>query len=357
MTLSTNQFFESVQARAYSKYPSLKEKGVFFKPDFFSPYVVDVRRDHLTQMQELISRAFHFEKPGQGPYSLLMGYDFHITSEGPRLIEINTNAAGALLVDLLTDNAGLIREKSFAEFFMEDLLDEFHSISPGHSPMAFAVVDDNLEAQGFFSEMLMYRDLVHERLKIPALVAEAKSFLWSPGEGLYSDTQQVDLVYFRSTDFELQSPSCEALRHAYESKTVLISPNPAEYRRLAHKERLFELAAHLKIDSPIRMSEDLWPKRKELVFKPMNKFASRGVYRGSSISRAKFLEIASDASYMAQTYYPPQVVSFGEQSYKCDIRCYVYQDTIELLAARLYQGQVTSFGAPGGGMAAVRIVD
>ena len=32
-----------------------------------------------------------------GPRELLMGYDFHITPDGPKLIEINTNAGGAFL--------------------------------------------------------------------------------------------------------------------------------------------------------------------------------------------------------------------------------------------------------------------
>ncbi|MEX0645340.1 MAG: hypothetical protein WD076_08515, partial [Parvularculaceae bacterium] len=33
----------------------------------------------------------------RGPIGAFMGYDFHVTPEGPRLIEINTNAGGAFL--------------------------------------------------------------------------------------------------------------------------------------------------------------------------------------------------------------------------------------------------------------------
>ena len=36
-----------------------------------------------------------------GPVSALMGYDFHITPDGPQLIEINSNAGGAFLNALL----------------------------------------------------------------------------------------------------------------------------------------------------------------------------------------------------------------------------------------------------------------
>ena len=36
-----------------------------------------------------------------GPLGAFMGYDFHLTGDGPRLIEVNTNAGGAFLNALL----------------------------------------------------------------------------------------------------------------------------------------------------------------------------------------------------------------------------------------------------------------
>lgn len=36
-----------------------------------------------------------------GPLGVLMGYDFHLAAEGPKLIEVNTNAGGAFLNALL----------------------------------------------------------------------------------------------------------------------------------------------------------------------------------------------------------------------------------------------------------------
>jgi hypothetical protein len=38
---------------------------------------------------------------------------------------------------------------------------------------------------------------------------------------------------------------------------------------------------------------------------------------------------------------------------KYDVRCFVYAGKIQLLAARLYQGQATNFRTPGGGFAPV----
>jgi len=40
---------------------------------------------------------------------------------------------------------------------------------------------------------------------------------------------------------------------------------------------------------------------------------------------------------------------------KSDVRCYVYDGKIQLVAARLYQGQTTNFRTPGGGFAPVRM--
>ncbi len=42
---------------------------------------------------------------------------------------------------------------------------------------------------------------------------------------------------------------------------------------------------------------------------------------------------------------------------KSDVRCYVYDGKIQLVAARLYQGQTTNFRTAGGGFALVRVVD
>src|SRR5690606_25579907 len=58
----------------------------------------------LPAYQELaLSRAPDIARREFGPRGVFMGYDFHIGAQGPRLIEINTNAGGALL------NAALAR--------------------------------------------------------------------------------------------------------------------------------------------------------------------------------------------------------------------------------------------------------
>lgn len=44
-----------------------------------------------------LQRASHLASVRFGPQGVFMGYDFHMSVDGPRLIEINTNAGGALL--------------------------------------------------------------------------------------------------------------------------------------------------------------------------------------------------------------------------------------------------------------------
>ena len=38
---------------------------------------------------------------------------------------------------------------------------------------------------------------------------------------------------------------------------------------------------------------------------------------------------------------------------KLDVRCFVYNGEVQLMAARLYNGQTTNFRTPGGGFASV----
>ena len=51
----------------------------------------------------------------------------------------------------------------------------------------------------------------------------------------------------------------------------------------------------------------------------------------------------------------PQAAHYP-QAFKFDVRCYVYDSKVQLIAARLYQGQTTNFRTPGGGFALVRVV-
>ena len=49
----------------------------------------------------VLSRSTWIARRDFGPRGAFMGYDFHLAHDGPRLIEINTNAGGAFLNALL----------------------------------------------------------------------------------------------------------------------------------------------------------------------------------------------------------------------------------------------------------------
>jgi hypothetical protein len=62
-------------------------------------------------------------------------------------------------------------------------------------------------------------------------------------------------------------------------------------------------------------------------------------------------------SYVAQRIAPPTertiVQNEKEVPLKLDVRCYVYDGSVQLVASRLYQGQTTNFRTQGGGFAPV----
>ena len=97
-------------------------------------------------------------------------------------------------------------------------------------------------------------------------------------------------------------------------------------------------------------------ERKRWFFKPPAGFGSRAAYRGDKLTKRVFEEILH-GGYIAQEIAPPSEHAVGEQTMKADIRCYVYNGHIQLVAARLYQGQTTNFRTPGGGFAPVFVAE
>ena len=110
--------------------------------------------------------------------------------------------------------------------------------------------------------------------------------------------------------------------------------------------------------SPAR-ADDLWARRRQLFFKPASGFGSRGTYRGDKLTRRVFGEILA-GDYIAQALVPPSErrleVEGAAVDLKMDLRNYVYRGEVQLVTARLYQGQTTNFRTPGGGFAPVLAV-
>jgi hypothetical protein len=190
----------------------------------------------------------------------------------------------------------------------------------------------------------------------------------------------VELVYNRLTDFYLEEPAHAALRAAYEAGAVVLTPHPRAHARYADKRNLVTLSddstlAALGVPEQTRailvagvpctesvtpeQSDALWTERRKLFFKPAAGYGSKATYRGDKLTRRVWQEILR-GNYVAQALVAPSErrleIDSAETDLKLDVRAYVYDAAIQLVAARLYEGQTTNFRTPGGGFAPVFIV-
>ena len=89
-------------------------------------------------------------------------------------------------------------------------------------------------------------------------------------------------------------------------------------------------------------------------------YGGKAVYRGMNVTKGVFADILA-GDYVAQELAPASTrtirVAGEDVALKCDLRCYAYAGQVQLIAARLWQGQTTNFRTPGGGFAPVLPLD
>jgi hypothetical protein len=316
---------------------------------------------------------------------VFFGYDFHLNDDGAHLIEINTNAGGAFLNNLLLQSqsgVALPGEAAAPENLEQVFLDMFRNewrLERGDAPLqTVAIVDEQPEQQYLYPEFVLAQQMF-ERAGIAALIADP-SELEARTDGLYCRRRKLDLVYNRLTDFYFQKFT--VLGAACQNpELAVISPHPHAYALYADKynlalltdvdslhsmgvedEIISVLQARIPQTRAVRQGENehWWMQRKQLFFKPSVGFGSKGTYRGGGVTHRVFDEIMR-GEYVAQRMAPPgeRMVHMEDgqsAALKYDIRCYVYDGQVQLIAARLYQGQTTNFRTAGGGFAQVRIV-
>ena len=319
-----------------------------------------------------------------GTPGAFMGYDFHLGADGPRLIEINTNAGGALLNTILAraqracceDIESLVTgpvstadlERTFFEMFAMEWQRAGRSGLPGR----IAIVDDAPEQQFLYPEFLLFAQLFR-RFGVEAAVHDPAELSFA--DGVLRDARgQIDLVYNRLTDFSLEAPAHAALRDAYLARAAAITPHPRAHAIHADKRNLSlltdsgQLRAWGVRDSTVETllrgvarteivseadANRLWAARRRLFFKPSTGYGSKAAYRGDKLTRRVWAEILR-GQYVAQELVPPGERRIGpESSMKSDVRNYVYDGQVQLLVARIYQGQTTNFRTAGGGFAPV----
>jgi hypothetical protein len=307
---------------------------------------------------------------------VFFGYDVHLAVDGPKLIEINTNAGGALLNACLLRAHGQVAQADALEAAFVDMFRAEWVAERGDAPLQrIAIVDENPAAQFLAPEFELFRQLF-ERHGIAAVVADP-SDLTADGNRLWHAGQAIDLIYNRLTDFALVSAVNAHIRAVFEAGGVVLTPHPRAHALYADKRNLMLLSdplvlAELGVPESTRrvllagvprtvavaaeQGELFWADRKRWFFKPAAGFGSRATYRGDKLTKRVFEEILQ-GGYIAQEIVPPSEhsvpVGDAEQRMKADLRAYVYRGGVQLFAARLYQGQTTNFRTPGGGFAPV----
>jgi hypothetical protein len=318
-----------------------------------------------------------------GPRGALMGFDFHLTDDGPRLIEVNTNAGGAFLNALLGQAqraccvaAGLGVEAAQAAGFEAAARHMFeqewrHQRGAG-TARRIAIVDDAPLEQYLFPEFLLAKHALE--------AGGAEMLITDPGELAYRDGRlrvgeaEIDLVYNRLVDFALEEARHAELRRAYLDGAVVLTPNPHAHALYADKRTLVLLSDRPRLAAwgvpeaslealrsvPRTLcvtpenADDLWQGRKAWFFKPTRGHGSKGVYRGEKLTTRVWAEIVA-GDYVAQAYARPSErlieIDGHPEIRKVDVRLYAYDGQVLLSAARLYQGQATNFRTPGGGFA------
>ncbi len=305
--------------------------------------------------------------------SIMMGYDFHMTPDGPKLIEVNTNAGGAFLIQALRQ-AVLSGGEAIEASIMDMLAAEWRAAGRRGLPSTIAIVDVDPEAQYLYPELLLAQAMF-ERRGISAIITDP-ALLNFDGTQLKSGDQVIDMVYNRLTDFSLSGLGNAALRDALLADAAVISPAPRHHALYTHKANLAALTdekrlrdwglpeadiktlAHLP--RTLRVSADnaveLWAQRKHYFFKPVAGFGSRAAYRGAKLTKRVWGEILA-GDYVAQAFIAPSVrgleLDATPTELKFDLRVFSYASVPWLYAARVYHGQTTNFRTKGGGLAPV----
>jgi hypothetical protein len=370
-------------------------------PHLFASLPVFVSRRHVDAMARVIHAAHEvaslpayleaalawgppIARHDPGNAGVFMGYDFHLGPDGPKLIEINTNAGGAMLNVLLARAqraccqevadlvSGPVPAADLERCFFDMFLAEWRSAGRTGSPRRIAIVDEDPQAQYLYPEFLLFKGLF-ERFGVEAVIAAPAALAFRDG-ALRDERGPVDLVYNRLTDFALEAAGNAELRAAYLAGRVVLTPHPRAHAIHADKRNLSLLSdasllrgwgvAQATIETLLagvsrttlvtpHAAERLWAERRRLFFKPAAGYGSKAAYRGEKLTKRVWGEILA-GNYVAQALVAPsERRTAPESAMKVDVRNYVYDGAVQQLAARLYQGQTTNFRTEGGGFAPV----
>jgi hypothetical protein len=312
-----------------------------------------------------------------GHQAVMMGYDFHLTEAGPKLIEVNTNAGGIWYASLCEAPEATEFSARLGAKLLETFYNDYASFrkNPSARPGTVVIVDENPAEQPLYSEMQVFAHLFR-KAGIDTAIADPAE-IETKDDGLYFAGRRIETIYNRHCDFYLETPPLGPIRAAYLKGLVCLSPNPHTYGLLADKRRMMlwwqpavmqgfglpeseilflaETVPETRLLAELT-AEEAWRTRKQWVFKPETGYASRGVYVGEKLTRHKLAELVPEET-LIQRRIPPSL-TFGRdgQAFKTDYRLFAYRDRILCVSARVYQGQVTNLRTENGGFAKVRLI-
>ena len=353
--------------------PELQEIDLnsIISDNLISPYKVVLPQSYLQKIKDEI-KAYSLlrtwgeqhlqtdyqklDLPKPDNFSVCMSYDFHTDDQDNlKLIEINTNAAFLSLGLTLYKLWPFIKQPEFTE---ADLVNMFlnESALSKQDTFSLAIMDEKPEDQRMYLEFLTFQSLF-KKSGLDCVIVDLSDINKLPSK---------TLVYNRYTDFYLAEEKSKDLRERFKNRELYLSPNPYEYFLLADKQRLFDWGQQTDVPKPNSLlkiydlakadKDQIWSERKNLFFKPKASYGSKQAYKGASVSRKVFDE-AFASEFIAQEYIQAKEITVGSESeplkLKYDLRCYVYKDQLQLVIARLYQGQTTNLKTAGGGFTVV----
>ncbi len=387
-----DEFYSEYNTRLANVYPAISAlTEPWQNTNVVSPYKIFVPQSVIDSIAEAVDNIFRLSRGDSyrqavlgapvdreilsspaGNLSVLMSYDFHLDGERPRLLEINTNAIGYLIANALYSmHAQPNPFPQAMNSLKRSFIEEFQRLGLKGSPH-IAIIDEAPQYQKMYPEFLLFKSLF-EKWGYTASIHDTIELTYRDG-ALFAGDQKIDFIYNRYCDFTLSDPSSEELRRAYRAGACGFSPNPKEYILLADKRRLVPMSRDgwleavatpdISIDairnvllptwhgSQFADTSQVWQKRKQLFFKPPQSYGGKGAYRGSSISRKVFKRVMSQDT-LIQQYVPAPKITFEcdetSADWKYDLRAYTYGGEVQMLVARIYQGQITNFSKAYGG--------
>jgi len=312
-----------------------------------------------------------------GAPGILMGYDFHLTEHGPKLIEINNNAGGLYMGDHLW------LPQPDLPCWDDVLVRRLCRMFPDHWQQ-MAIMDENVSEQFMYPEMLAYAELLGMGgRKVLVLSPEDLQLqddgLYAGGlhaGGLQAGGMKLDGIYNRHTDFYLETAQLAHVRSAFEQGLVQLNPHPRSYALLGDKGRMVdwwtagllegllsveEVASIRSIVPETRRLDDMtpdavWDDRAAWVFKPAARHGGKGVLLGKGMSRKRFAELDPGDTVM-QRYVRASEIELNGATFRFDIRLFTHGPELVALAGRVWQGQMTNFRSEGSGWVPIEVAD